>query len=274
MAVSDRKKGKKSSGSSNGVQSAETLLEVLSAFVGTEQWPMLKTLASRCGMHPAKVHRYLVSLCRMGYVEQNEETSRYRLGPATMRFAYAAIGMIDAVRIAAPMMPAIARRLENTVVFAVWSPSGPTITMIETVPGILTMTARPGTILPILRSSTGRIFGTWEPRSRVESLIDRELDAANKEPISGVPKSWAEVEVLFADTRRRGLSRVTGQLSAIAHSFAAPIWDARSQLAGALSVLGPAGQFNSSWNSPLARELLTCAAEISHALGYLPRKIP
>jgi DNA-binding IclR family transcriptional regulator len=273
MALSDNKKRKKSTGGSNGVQSAETLLEVLSAFVGTEQSPMLKTLAERCGMHPAKVHRYLVSLCRMGYVEQSEETSRYRLGPATMRFAYAAIGMIDVVRIAAPMMPAFARRLQNTVVFAVWSPGGPTITMIETVPGILTMTARPGTILPIIRSSTGRVFGTWEPRSRVEALIERELDAAKKEPVPGVPKSWTEVEELFVETRRRGLARATGQLSPMAHSFAAPVWDAKGELAAALSVLGPVGQFNSSWNSPLAHELLSCAKEISQALGYLPERL-
>src|SRR5271170_7861312 len=69
---------------SHGVQSAETVLDVLSAFVGAPPMPMLKHLAERTGMHPAKVHRYLVSLVRRGYVEQDETTSRYRLGPASL----------------------------------------------------------------------------------------------------------------------------------------------------------------------------------------------
>src|SRR5882757_4012204 len=81
----------------HGVQSAETLLTVLSAFVGAEPTPMLKTLAER-----TKVHRYVVSLTRAGYVEQDEMTSRYRLGPASLRLAFAAMNSIDIIRVARP----------------------------------------------------------------------------------------------------------------------------------------------------------------------------
>jgi len=53
-----------------GVQTVKTVVDVLTAFVGAEATPMLKTLAERAGMHPAKVHRYLVSLCKTGHVHQ------------------------------------------------------------------------------------------------------------------------------------------------------------------------------------------------------------
>lgn len=252
-----------------GVQSAVTVLEVLSAFVGAEQAPMLKTLAERAGMHPAKVHRYLVSLCKKGYVEQNQDTSRYRLGPASLRLAFAALSAVDGIQLARLRMPEFVRQAQATMVFSVWTLSGPTIAVIETVPGVLTLTVREGTVLPILRSSTGRVFGAWMPRPQIEPLIQPEMAQLRREPIAGVPTSVAQADELFADIRRRGLSRVTGQLSSIAHSFAAPVWKASAELAGALTILGPAGQFDSSWSSPHARTVLQCAAELSQGLGYV-----
>jgi len=146
----------------HGVQSAETVLEVLSAFIGAEPLPlMLKTIAERTQMHPAKVHRYLVSLCRLGYVEQDEATSRYRFGPSSLQLAFAALGAFDCIRLARPMMADFCHRLRSSVVLAIWNTGGPAIAIKETMPGLLTVSLVEGTVLPILRSSIGRAFGAW-----------------------------------------------------------------------------------------------------------------
>jgi DNA-binding IclR family transcriptional regulator len=248
----------------HGVQSAETVLRVLSAFVGAEATPMLKTLAERTGMHPAKVHRYVVSLNRAGYVEQDEQTSRYRLGPAALRLAFAAMNSIDFIRVARPLLADFCSRLQNTVVLAVWNERGPTIAARETLPGLWAMVATEGFILPIVRSSIGNVFGAYLPRARTASLIAAELS----HPHPGCPSNEFELNDLFSDVRRRGVARTTGQLHARSHSFAAPAFDAAGLIAGVLGTLGPAGEFNSSWNSPIATTLRACAAEISARLGY------
>jgi DNA-binding IclR family transcriptional regulator len=249
----------------HGVQSAETLLTVLSAFVGAEPTPMLKTLAERTNMHPAKVHRYVVSLARAGYVEQEEMTSRYRLGPAALRLAFAAINSIDIIRVARPLMADFCNRLQNTVVLAVWNAGGPTIAARETLPGLLAMTAAEGFVLPLLQSSIGNVFAAYLPRAKTGSLLTAEL----ARPHPGCPKNEFEIDDLFTSIRRRGLGRTTGQLSAATHSFAAPVFDASGVIAGVLATLGPAGHFDSNWNSPIAKTLRECAAEISQRLGYL-----
>jgi DNA-binding IclR family transcriptional regulator len=250
----------------HGVQSAETLLTVLSAFVGAEPTPMLKTLAERTGMHPAKVHRYVVSLSRAGYVEQDEMTSRYRLGPAALRLAFAAMNSIDVIRVARPQMADFCNRLQNTVVLAVWNTGGPTIAARETLPGLLAMTATEGFVLPILQSSIGSVFGAYLPRAKTASLIAAELTR----PQPGCPKNEFEIDDLFTSIRRRGFARTTGQLSAATHSFATAIFDASGLIVGVLCTLGPAGHFDSNWNSPIAKILRVCAGEISERLGYLP----
>lgn len=249
----------------HGVQSAETLLKVLSAFVGAEAMPMLKTLAERTGMHPAKVHRYLVSLSREGYVEQDEMTSRYRLGPAALRLAFAAMNAIDTIRVSRPLMADFCNRLQHTVVLAVWNAGGPTIAIRETLPGLLVMTAAEGFVLPILQSSIGNVFGAYLPRAKTAALIETEL----AHPAPGCPASVAEVDKLFADVHKRGLARTTGQLNPSTHSFAAPVFDASGEISAVLCTLGPAAMFDSSWGSPTAAMLRRCAAEIARRLGYI-----
>lgn len=253
---------------SHGVQSAETVLEILSAFIGAESMPMLKTLAERTGMHPAKVHRYLVSLCRAGFVEQDETTSRYRLGPVSLRLAFAVMRSIDSIRVARPLMAEFCFRLQHSVVLAVWNEGGPTIAVKETLPGLLTLTANEGYTVPVLRSSIGNIFGAWLPWEKTRALIEAELAEGRERAVPGFPASVPEVEALFADVRRRGLARTTGQFHAHTHSFAAPVFDASGQLAAALCAIGPAGQFDTEWESPVATTLIACAAEVSSRLGH------
>ena len=256
---------------SHGVQSAEVVLEVLSAFIGAEPMPMLKTLAERTGMHPAKIHRYLVSLVRTGYVEQDASSSRYRLGPAALRLAFAALSAIDSIRVTRPLMAEFCHRLGYTVVLAVWKAGGPMIAIKETSPGLLTITATEGYLLPVLRSSIGNAFGAWLPREKTEKIIASELEELAAHPQSDSPTSLGAVDTLFAEVRRRGIARTTGQLSASTHSFAAPVFDASGDITAVLCAVGPAGQFDSRWISPLARTLVDCASEVSVRLGYIGR---
>lgn len=230
---------------------------------------MLKQLAERTGMHPAKVHRYLVSLVRRGYVEQDESTGRYRLGPASLRLSFASMNAVDAIRVSRPLLADFCNRIRHTVVLALWSVSGPTIAARETLPGQLVMTVTEGYTLPLLRSSIGNVFGAYLPRAKTHSLIKAELAVKP----AGREKDLTEVGALFDETRRRGLARTTGQFSLGSHSFAAPVFDGLGELAAVLCALGPAGVFDSSWKSPTALELRRCAAEISQRLGFEKKRM-
>lgn len=67
-----------------GVQSLEVGLSVLNALLEHNQPIILKDLSSKLEMHPAKVHRYLVSLIRMDYAKQLED-GQYALGDQAWR---------------------------------------------------------------------------------------------------------------------------------------------------------------------------------------------
>ena len=253
---------------SHGVQAAETLLGVLSAFVGTEPMPMLKTLAERAGMPPAKAHRYLVSLCRTGYVEQDVRTSRYRLGPEALRLAFATIAAVDSISVAKPLLRQICQKVQHSVVLAVWNVAGPAIALKESSPGWLSVTVPEGTILPLLRSSIGRAFAAWAPRTDTAALLSAELDALRTAPVTGCPITLKETELLLAKVRKEGLACATGQMAPGVHSLAAPVFDGAGRITAVLAAVGPAGSFDVALSGATARQLRESAASLSHQLGY------
>ncbi|KAA0999150.1 IclR family transcriptional regulator [Paraburkholderia panacisoli] len=259
--------GNEDTDAKHGVQAAETVLQVLTSFIDAEPMPTLKNLSERIGMHPAKAHRYLVSLCRMGYVEQDPETSRYRLGPLSLRLGLAAISTVDVIRVAKPMMHEFCEALGHTTILAIWN-NGPTIVLKETAGRFVMLTAVEGAVLPLFRTAIGRTFGAWMPRKRTENLLARELAQYDPHPKPGFPTNFDEAELLFSEIRKRGLARITDDQSKSIHALSAPIFDGSSELVAALCVVGPAGEFDSSWSGTTAKGLQRAAGLVSKALGY------
>jgi DNA-binding IclR family transcriptional regulator len=257
-----------------GVQSLETGLAILAAFIDLEPVPMLKTIAERAGMPPAKVHRYLVSFCRMGFVERDPDSGRYRLGQQALRLGLAAANGVDAVRVARPLMGQIRDTLGQTVVLAVWGSTGATVVLLEHMNGPVTVSVRVGSILPLLASSTGRTFGAWLGRAVTRNVLATEVEAAARRQSPGIPSSMEQVETLFRDVRKRGLARVTGNLNPGVNALSAPVFDHTGQIAAVLSALGPARTFSNDWNGPIAAGLRQSAAALSRALGYTAEFAP
>lgn len=83
---------------SAGIQSAEIALSVLSAMAHAGGAHAVSELGRQLGMPRAKVHRYLVSLERMGFVEQDPASARYRLGAQALQVGLSALSDVDFVR--------------------------------------------------------------------------------------------------------------------------------------------------------------------------------
>ena len=63
----------------SGIQSLEIGLSILDVLIDRHEPMMLKDIAEAMQMHPAKSHRYLVSLIRKNYVRKLDD-GRYGLG--------------------------------------------------------------------------------------------------------------------------------------------------------------------------------------------------
>lgn len=253
-----------------GVQSVDTALRVLSALVEMGPPLMLKTVAERAEMPPPKAHRYLVSFCRGGLAERDPSSGGYRLGPLAVRLGLAALRHMHVVNVGAQALAELRDELGYTAGLAIWGGAGPTFVRFEETNDALIVSGRPGSVMPLLSSSTGRVFGAYMPRSITDPFLRKEL-AGKRHPgatPSSVPRMTRdEMEALFERVREHGLAQVRGDLNPALHGLSAPVFDHTGAIAGVISVMGPAGVIDVELDGPIAAALRAKVRQVSQRMG-------
>lgn len=244
----------------SGIQSIEVGFRLLDVLTNEPRAMMLRDLAQRAGMSPAKAHRYLVSFVRLGVASQDPVSGRYELGGFALQMGLARLARVDGVRLARIALAELRDRLDQTVGIAVWGNQGPTVVhwMESSHPAKASL--KLGDVMPLLSSATGLLFAAYLPRSKTQPMLEREL-AATKQRL-------ADVEPLLAQVREHGAARVEGMLLPTIHAFCTPVFDATGELALGLITLGHEGAFDTRWGGDIDTALRACARSLSYELGY------
>ncbi len=257
-----------------GVQAVDTAVRVLSTLVDMGAPLSLKNVAERADMQPPKAHRYLVSLCRNGLAERDAATGGYRLGSLAVRMGLAAIRHLSVVHESGPTLASLRDELGFTAGLAVWGAAGPTFVRFEETNDALIISGRPGSVMPILTSSTGRVFGAYMSRSVTGPFLERELGGAPHPGATptGIASRMTvkDVEALFEDVRRHRIARVHGDLNPGLHGLSVPVFDHTGALAGVITVMGSAGLIDTSHGGRNATVLAARGEDVSRRLGWGP----
>jgi DNA-binding IclR family transcriptional regulator len=255
-----------------GIQSVEVgfaLLDVLAQAPGPL---MLRDLAAQANMSAAKAHRYLVSFQRLGLVVQDGATTRYELGPATLRLGLATLSRLDAVKMARARLPALTEETGQTMALAVWGNHGPTLVHWQESPRAVPVTLRLGDVMPMLSSATGRCFaaflGHGVGSDQASALIEHEMAEARGIGRKDVPTNAKELDTMVRETREQGLGRVKNVLLPGIAGFCAPVFDADGHLALGVVSMGSSASFNTDWAGPVATALRRMARQLSSDLGW------
>jgi DNA-binding IclR family transcriptional regulator len=179
---------------------------------------------------------------------------------------------MNVVQVASPTLGELRDELGFTVGLAVWGAAGPTFVRFEETNDALIISGRPGSVMPVLTSSTGRVFGAYLPASLTAPLIQREMAGAQHPgatPSQTARKmTKADVEALFEGVRSHRLARVEGDLNPGLHGVSAPIFDHAGAIAGVITVMGSAGLIDTRLDGRVATTLTARAEEVSRRMGW------
>lgn len=139
------------------VQSVEQAARVLAALAALGR-ASLAAVAREAAMPPAKAHRYLKSLVLTGLAGQDAATGRYAPGPAALALGLAALGQVDAARVAAPALARLCEATGATCLLALPPADAPVVVAMEVPPGAVAVQSRLGAVLPG-HSASGRALG-------------------------------------------------------------------------------------------------------------------
>jgi IclR family transcriptional regulator, KDG regulon repressor len=249
----------------------ETIKSVERAFQVLEQVSFAKNgigitdLANELKMHKSTVHRVLSTFVGGGYVEQDEETGRYKLGYKLLEISSRLLEHLDVRREAMRYLQELAD-LTNEVVHLVVLDHGQVV-YIEKVEGSETirMHSRVGTRAPVHCTGVGKAILAFLPESNVREIVRHYGLAVH------TPHTLATEEALFADLRlirERGYALDLEENELGITCVAAPICDHRGQVAAAISISGPTMRMEPERLAVLVEHVRVTGLKISTRLGY------
>jgi DNA-binding IclR family transcriptional regulator len=252
-----------------GIQSIEVGGALLAALADADGSLSLRTLAQRAGMTSAKAHPYLVSLGKLGLVEQDPPTGHYGLGPFALQLGLTSLQRLDPVRVAIALTHDLAADIAQTVALAVPGSHGPTIVYLRESTRPVHVNMRTGTVMSIGNTATGRVFAAHLPPAQVAALFARESGdrAVVTAPARGRVSAKA-LATMIAEVRKHGCARAVGSPVPGINAVSAPVFDHSGALRLAITALGPSGTFDAAWNGEIACKVRAAAALVSQRLGY------
>ncbi|MET4575931.1 IclR family transcriptional regulator [Ottowia thiooxydans] len=244
------------------VESAAAILDVLHK----AQVPLgVTSIAKASGFAPARVHHYLVSLLKTGLVHKEEDPVRYGLGPFAIRLGLTAVDRLEIQHFSAPFLHELSTETGEASFFSIWSPAGPVIVRWEQGLRPLTVFARLGTVMPLLRSATGQVYCAWGPGVAVAEAVERALLQL---PPSERAAERAACKVRTEEARRMACGTTRGSMLAEVSAVAAPVFDRDGHLAGVMTVLGLLQGFDASPKGKMAKAVRRVSRQLSEKLGY------
>ena len=173
----------------NGSQSLERGLAILAEFGPRAPELGISDLARSLGLSRSTSHRYVATLARLGYLQQNEATRKYHLGPRVLDLGFAAINSMELRQISAPHLQRLADETGHTVNMAILD--GTDIVYIERCRTSqlgqreIDLDLHIGSRLPAYCTSMGKVLLAYlEPERQVELL--RGLAVNNEELAYGL----------------------------------------------------------------------------------------
>ena len=249
-----------------GIQSVEVGGQLLQVLARTGRRMPLKDLAAAAGMAAAKAHPYLVSLGKLGLVEQDGASGHYGLGQLSLQLGLIGLQRADPLRLAIAQLPTLAQALGHTVAVSVWGDRGPTVVRVEEAPSAVYVAMRLGSTASVRHTATGKVFAAFGAPELIAAALAAEGEAK-------ALRNAAFAAELNA-VRQQHLSSAVGELVPGISALAAPVFDGFGALVLCLSTIGPSATLDVSPQGVQALALCGAASALSARLGAQAEEMP
>jgi DNA-binding IclR family transcriptional regulator len=230
-------------------------LKILKVLIQLGGPQTLKEISYQSGHSPSTTHRYLHALQVSGMVVQEKRSGRYDLGPFATQLGIAALRRVDYLNRALDGLEELASDTGFHAQLAVWTADGPVIVRWERSQQAV-MSSGVGTLLPIWKTATGRIFLSYLPRRLTAGVLEKEFGRSEH------PPGKEEIAQVIAQVRRNGYAVGHGVYLADVTAIAAPILDSQQQVCAVACIINT-GSSDGAEDSVALRKLMKFCREKS-----------
>jgi len=251
-------------------QSLERGLAILSSFASARPLLGVSDLSREVGLSRSTTHRYVATLAALGYLQQDAETRKYRLGPRVLDLGFSAINSMELRHISAPHLQELSDATGHTVNMAVLD--GADIVYIERCQSSragrreVDLNLHVGSRLPAYCTSMGKVLLAFLPSNELEAVLGA-VRLARRGPNTITAKS--ELMKELERVRSRGLAVNNEELAYGLRSIAAPVRSQTGDVVAAINIAVHRSLVSlSDLIENLGATLRQTADEISARIGF------
>lgn len=248
------------------VQAVDRTLAILEALAGHANPAPLSVLAREVGLNVSTVHRLLHTLMGRGFVQQEADTGRYKLGLKVFELGTAALASLDVRQVGRSFLEEIVQASNETANLVVLDQFE--VVYVDQVESTrqVKMSAKIGSRAPLHCTGAGKVILAFLPPGEREGLLER-LPLTRR-----TARTLCEVDELRRDlgeTARRGYSLDLEEMEDGVRCVAAPVRNSLGRVVAAISVSGPSTRLSDEYlEAKLIPMVKGAAVQLSTRLGY------
>ena len=253
-------------------QSLERGLSILSSFRSSRPLLGVSDLSREVGLNRSTTHRYVATLASLGYLQQDQATRKYRLGPRVLDLGFSAINSMELREVSLPHLRQLSDETGHTVNLAVLD--GTDVVYLERCRSSrdgqreIDLDLHVGSRLPAYCTSLGKVLLAHLPPERLRAV----LDGVRLTPRG--PNTIVSRKALVAELARVREDRLAVNNEELAYglrSIAAPVRSASGDVVAAINLAVHRSMVSvDDLTARLGPPLCRTAEEISARIGFGP----
>ena len=250
-----------------GIQSLGRAFSILEEVARHRDGIGLAELSKRVGLHNSTTFHLVKTMVSLGYIRQEKDSKRYRVGRPLFALAASSLDEIEMVNVATPVLEDLARETGESSHFAVRMGDAVVVIARTSGPGAFQLTDRVGVVRPAHCTALGKIILASLRPGQLERYLQRvELTPSTEKSITEAPALLREIE----DVRRSGIAFDDGEFNLEVRCVAVPVNDFTGRIAGALGISGPIWRLSIQALQSRAKILQAAADRLSADFGASP----
>ncbi|APF36505.1 IclR family transcriptional regulator [Chelatococcus daeguensis] len=246
------------------VNSLGKMASILQCFTKHDRTLTLGMIQARTGYPKATAHRLLATMKEIGFIEQDRDRERYRLGLKLFELGSLYLANLDLHREAQPHVDRLAKLSGEVVHLCIFDGLHAVFVdrkEMDSGPSSLVMTIEGA---PVYCTGVGKAILAFQDEATLERVIAAGLKAFTENTIVDPQRLREEM----AATRKRGHSIDWSEHQRNLNCVAAPIRNASGSVFASISVSGPAERISPARIPVLGELVIETADTISRALGW------
>jgi DNA-binding IclR family transcriptional regulator len=247
-----------------GVQSLGRAFAILEEVARHREGIGLADLSKLVDLHNSTTFHLAKTMVSLGYLRQEKDSKRYRVGRPLFALAASALDEIEMVNVATPVLEDLSRETSESSHFAVRMGDAVVVIARTSGPGAFQLTDRVGVVRPAHCTALGKIILASLRPDQLKRFLERvDLKPSTTKSITEIPVLLREI----AEIKRSGIAFDDGEFNPEVRCVAVPVTDFTGQVIGALGISGPIWRLSNQALHSSAQIVQAAANRLSAEFG-------